>query len=456
MQNLRVQAYELLRVESENQERINAMKHISRKVATAIVATTLALSMTACTGGGSKGTKDVANIKKQEVAGEISFQTWSLKNDKFTPYFTKVIADFEKKYPKVKIKWMDQPGDGYEDKLLQQANSDQLPDVVNIPPEYGAPLAKAGKLLDLKAADEKTLTEYVKGGIEAYQYHGIKGSYAYPWYLGVSFNYWNQDALKKAGLDKPPASEAEFIAAAEKAAKAGVALVNTAPHAGFIASRGVKIWNPETRKFNFNTPEAIKVVETYKKLYQEKAMLPEIITQIDNGQPANEAFYKGTMGAIQSTPSFADNLKKEAPSLVDKVIPTEPWEEVQLLAQGIAVSANSKHPAAALAFAQFVTNTDNQVAFVKLAKGFMPGTLAGNANPQSFASENDSKLLKEALAVSAKTITKAKMLTPLEMSNEMKTVVLQQVSLALQGSITVEKALATATEKCNKLMEATQ
>ncbi|MDO4613758.1 MAG: extracellular solute-binding protein [Actinomycetaceae bacterium] len=423
----------------------------------AAVFSTAALSlglMSGCAGGGSSESVDASAVKDGKIAGDITFQTWSLKTDKFTPYFENLIKEFEKKYPDVHVKWMDQPGDGYEDKLLQQANSDQLPDVVNVPPEYALSLAKAGKLLDLKAADEAAIKNYVAGGTKAYEFHGIDGTYAYPWYLGVSFNYWNKDALAAAGLDpaNPPASEEEYLKAANQAADKHIALLNTVPGAGFFAAHGIKVFDEGKREFVFNTPDAVKMLEDYAAAYQKGAMPAELITKVDDGTPANEAFYKGTLGNIQSTPSFADNLKTDAPSLVDKVTVTEPWETPQLLVQGIAVSGQSKNAAAALAFAQFVTNNDNQVAFVKIAKGFMPGTVEGNKNPD-FAAEDDTDLMKAALEVSAKTVQRAELLTPIEMNNEMKTAILQEVSAAMQGDKSAKDALDAAVKKCNEMMK---
>ena len=48
---------------------------------------------------------------------EISFQTWNLKNDKYTPYFEALIKAYEKDHPDVTVKWLDAPSDGYEDRL---------------------------------------------------------------------------------------------------------------------------------------------------------------------------------------------------------------------------------------------------------------------------------------------------------------------------------------------------
>ena len=90
------------------------------------VALAAAFSLAACTGGSGASSTSSASSSAGGTT-EISFQTWSLKNDRFTPYFEQLVKDFEAENPDIKVKWIDQPGDGYEDKILQQANSGELP-----------------------------------------------------------------------------------------------------------------------------------------------------------------------------------------------------------------------------------------------------------------------------------------------------------------------------------------
>ncbi|QWW19993.1 extracellular solute-binding protein [Schaalia sp. 19OD2882] len=427
-----------------------------RPLVALVAAGAMIFGLAACTGGGpTTSTETPASAAASgEVAGEITFQTWSLKNEKFTPYFEKLIAEFEKENPKVKVKWLDQPGEGYEEKLLQQANAGELPDVVNVPPQFGYQLAKTGQLLDLRAADSAVLKDYVEGGLAAYQYTdaGLEGSYGYPWYLGTMFNYWNMDALAKAGITEIPTDEASYYAAAEKAGAKGVALLHSVPSIGTFAARGIPVWDADKREFVFNTDEAVKLVERYADLYAKGALPPELITASDNGAAKNEAYYKGVLGNIQSTPSFVGAIADNAPSLTDKTKVTNPWETPQLLVQGISVSAKSKAPAAALAFAKYVTNNENQVAFVKIAKGFLPGTVEGNKNAADFASAEDSALMKEALKVAGDTVQKAELLGPLEVSNQMETIIVQQVSAAITGQRSAKEALDTAVQQCNQLV----
>ena len=130
-----------------------------RNVLTTLVIGGASLSLAACGMGGQGGptTTQAPVSTGGTLSGEITFQTWSLKNEKFTPYFEKVVKDFQDAHPGTTIKWVDQPGDGYADKVMQQATAGQLPDVVNLPPDFAFPLVKAGKLMDLKKADSAAI-----------------------------------------------------------------------------------------------------------------------------------------------------------------------------------------------------------------------------------------------------------------------------------------------------------
>lgn len=79
----------------------------------------------------------------------VTFQTWNLKNDTYTPYFNDLMKQFEKDNPGVKVKWVDQPAENYDQKLSTDAAAGQLPDVVNVNETQAYNLAKSGALMNL-------------------------------------------------------------------------------------------------------------------------------------------------------------------------------------------------------------------------------------------------------------------------------------------------------------------
>nr|MDK8213683.1 extracellular solute-binding protein [Enterococcus faecalis] len=106
--------------------------------------------------------------------------------------------------------------------------------------------------------------------------------------------------------------------------------------------------------------------------YKAKAMPVEVLS--DNYTGNAQLYKQEKVLWTTATSSYPTELKTDNPGLIDKTVVTKRMGEPPLFVQGIAVSAKSKAPAAALAFAKFATNTENQIEFVKLAQGFLPGT----------------------------------------------------------------------------------
>lgn len=402
-----------------------------------------ALALAACgTGGDSSGSGSDDKVAEGKISGEISFQSWSLKNDKFIPYFEKLVKDFEAKHPGTKVKWMDQPGEGYQDKVLSQANSDSLPDVINLPPDMAYPLAKGGFLLNLKAADKDLDSVYVEGGVKAYQFPKLEGSFGYPWYLGTDMNWWNLNELKKYGVDEAslPKSLDEMLALAKKVAEAGskTPVISTLPHITITSKDG---------KFIFNTKENVDLVQKHADLYKIKAMPAEVLS---NDYAGNSTLYKqGKVLWTTSTSSYAGELKNDAPSLVAGTVPTPRFGNPPLFVQGISVSKKSKNAATALAFAKFLTNDENQIAFAKLAQGFLPGTKKAAEDPSKFADTGDDALLKKSVAIASESIKKAVDDTNVLWTEDMGKNFTQQLAKALKGDITPQAALDQAVKYGN-------
>lgn len=408
---------------------------------------TVGVALTGCGVSGSGGSPEQDKAAKEaaegKVEGEISFQTWSLKNEKFTPYFEALVKAFEKENPGVKVKWMDQPSEGYQDKLLGQANSNALPDVVNVPPNFAYSLAKSGMLLDLAKADKELASTYVEGGVKAYQLPGIEGSYGYPWYLGTDLSWWNVAELKKFGVseDALPENFDELYTLAMDAAKKGgsAPIISSMPE--------IVITSDDSNKFNFNTKENVDLLQKYIDLYKAKAMPVEVL---NNDYAGNAQLFKQEKVLwTTATSSYPTELKTDNPGLIDKTVVTKRMGEPPLFVQGIAVSAKSKAPAAALAFAKFVTNTANQIEFVKLAQGFLPGTKEAAADPRKFAEKSDIELQNKAVALASESMKTAVDPTNVLWTDDMKTNMVQQMALSMRGDITAQQALDAAVKYGN-------
>lgn len=427
------------------------MNFSRRGVLLGLSAAGAAATLAACTGStGASSSSGGSGAASGEVSGEITFQTWSLKNDRFTPYFEDLVKAFQEANPGVTVKWIDQPGDGYEDKILQQANSGELPDVINLPPEFAYKLAQVDQLVDLGGADSDLLGEYVEAATEAYAFPKIEGHFGYPWYLGTDLNWYNTKLLSEAGVDtsKLPTTLDELFEMASQVAKATngeVKMISDVPRTGTLSAAGVEIYKDGS--FVFNTAEAVKVVERYKKAYEEGAMPAEALNADYLGN--KDIYMQGKAAWTTGAAGFASDMAKDAPSLLEDTVVTPRIGHPPLFIQGISVSKASKAPQAALAFAQFVTSTENQIAFLKIAQGFFPGTKAGNEDPEAFTSVVDNELQKTAITEAAAVIDEALPEYPIQFTYDMDTYLKQQMALAVKGEIGVQEALDKSVEYAN-------
>ncbi|MFD5214403.1 ABC transporter substrate-binding protein [Microbacterium sp. NPDC058345] len=418
------------------------------------VAAATALALTGCTGGTAGGGGDAGPVDTSgELSGTIQFQTWSLKNEKFTPYFEDLIAAFEEEHPDVTVDWIDQPGDGYQDKILSQANSNTLPDVLNLPPDIAFPLVQAGKLLDLDKADPALKDMYNAGGWDAYSdYSGVEGTYGLPWYLGSDASWWNLAALQPYGIteDNLPSTTDEWLDAAEKVATDSdgkVQLVSSMPGLDTFVAAGLPVMDADGT-FAFNTAEAEAIVQKYADAYAAGAMPAEALTGSYAGNA--EMFLQGKVAYTTGGPGFAGDLRTKAPTLADTSVATARPGTPPLFVQGINISNDSDNKEAALAFAKFLTNEENQVEFAILTGGgFAPGTAGGADEVVSAVQADLEPAQADAMALMFESLPKAKA-TPFQWTGDMSTYLNQQIALAIKGDMTPKDALDKIVDYANQ------
>ncbi|MFF3071591.1 ABC transporter substrate-binding protein [Kitasatospora sp. NPDC057936] len=403
-------------------------------------------------GDGKNGDSVASAAATGEVKGKVSLQTWALK-PKFTDYMQGVIDGFKKKYPGVEVDWLDQPGDGYSNKVLSQAAAGDLPDVVNLPPDFALPLAKKDLLLDVSKADPKLADEYVSGGVDAYRFVGQDGVYGYPWYLNTDVNYWSSDLLSQNGLDpkKLPANLDELIAQARvmKDRSGGKAyLMSRKPGIGDLYNAGVKIMADDGKSFTFNTPEAAALLDKYRDAFKEGLLPNDVLTNTYAGN--SKLFNSGTAAWTTAGANYITSLATDNPTLAPKVVPSAAFNTPPLYVQGVSIPKSTKNPAAAVALARWLTSPENQAGLAHLTSVF-PSTKASADDP--FFSKGDGTNAGDAKVIAFASLAKAKLIQPVVIDDAMSTVVNQQIALAISGQASSKQALDSAVQQCDKLLK---
>ncbi|AEW98912.1 extracellular solute-binding protein [Streptantibioticus cattleyicolor] len=431
---------------------------IGRHRALAAAATVVALGVTATGCGVGDGTagKDGSGpvvASDAPLKGAITFQTWSLKNPTFTPYFTSLISSFEREHPGTHVNWVDQPGDGYADKVVSQVVGHSLPDVVNLPPDIAYSVAKTGGLLDLGRNDPRITSEYVASALKAYTYPRLKGTYGFPWYLGADMNYWNKAMFLKDGLDPehPPTTLDELIAQAKTMHDRSGGkdyLMSSAPGLGDIVNTGTALMNADGTKFVFNTPAAAAMLDKYRAAYQAGYLPADVLNK--NYEGNNALFLKQVVAWTTGQGNGIQTVAQTNPSLAKQMIPSPSIGTPKLNVQGVSVSAKSKNLPLALAFARYVTDNANQAAFITYAPGFVPGTAEAAKDPK-YSGGNGGPEAKAA-AIDYQDMRKAVDFTPPVWSTAMDTYLAQQIAQAVTGKETSRQALDNAVARANQLL----
>ncbi|MEU9416719.1 sugar ABC transporter substrate-binding protein [Streptomyces sp. NPDC048272] len=419
------------------------------------------LSTAAC--GMSAAPQDVKEARRTgRVAGEITFRTLQLK-PAFTSYVQGVIDAFEAKYPEVKVRWEDVPGDGYNEKLVADARAGALPDVVNLSTDSFQLLGDRGMLADVAALDGKVAEEYVPGAWEQFKLPGRgDGVFAYPWYVTPEILTYNEELFERAGLDpsRPPTTVEQFFDCAERiAARSG------GRYAAFMADpkgrlpgdwqkMGVPILDASGSAFTFDTDKAVEWVERMKDLYAKGAMPKESLLKADD---INQLYGSGKLVFGPGSPGFVKDIKRNAPQVYAHTrvagAVTGTLGHIGIYAQSLGIRKDTEHSDAAAEFAKWVTNGPNQVEFAKKATIY-PSNARGLTDPY-FADRGDGKDAETvARAIGAEQLRTAELdaNTPVQWTNQVGDAVVREMHRAIQGELDPGAAVRKAQDEANKLL----
>jgi multiple sugar transport system substrate-binding protein len=419
------------------------------------------------TAGGCK--VDKANVGSGalsgDVKGDITFQTTNLKKD-FGDYFNGVISAFEKEHPGTKVKWIDDPGDAtFTQRLVADAQGCTLPDVVNINVNTAVALTKNGYLLNLdeKAPDAgKPFTESMWKSSTYAAADGTEVHSVLPWYSGGIVQTFNDDLLKKAGLDptKPPTSILGLFADAEKIAKA-----SDGKYFAFLANpqlripadwqqMGIEVLSADGKKFTFaDDPKTVQWVEGMTKLYKAGAMPKD---SLSSTQDPSNVYGQGKLAYGPTNPNFLRFIQQNNPSVYKRTgvarYPLDDLGHTVGAPQYIGVASTSKNAVTALAFARFLTNAENQLQWAKDPNVVIfPSTTESLKDPffQKVEGTDPFAEARKIVASDRQTATADEIaLTPGELN-----AISAQIQLAMQGKKSAQDALDEAQSKANALIE---
>lgn len=228
-----------------------------------------------------------------------------------------LVARFNETHPDIRVRSEFQGG--FSDlaaKLMAAAAARRGPDVTQLGTFEIRTFARDGLLVDL--------TPFMEGpdGLDISHWPGTlaeagkvdDGLYWLPFNVSVPVLYYNEEALREAGLPGPPETWDEFFEYARRATvrdesgrvtRTGVALWDiTWPYLSIIWSEGGELTDPEYKNITLNDPVAVRVLTQIQELVREGAA--ELPSAASGGHRA--AFTSGRAAMILDSPAPFDDI----------------------------------------------------------------------------------------------------------------------------------------------------
>lgn len=375
---------------------------------------------------------------------------------KFTNYFNQLIARFESENPGVKVRWVDVPWAAMENKILTAVSAKTAPDVVNLNPDFASQLAARNAWLDLDSRVPETVRKQYLPNIWKDSTLNNK-SFGIPWYLTSRVTIYNKDLLQKAGVSQPPATYAELAQVAkqvkDKTGKYAFFITLVPEDSGelleSLVQMGVELIDAQG-KAAFNTPKGKAAFQYWVDFYKQGLMPKEALTQ--GHRRAIELYQSGETALLSSGAEFMDAIAKNAPSIaqVSAAAPQITGEtgKKSVAVMNLVIPRDTDKPDAAVKFALFVTNTENQLTFAKEAN-VLPSTIEGlKEYRSSLAGSGKTSPVEQARGISASQMQDAQVLIPtLKNINKLQKAIYENLQAAMLGEKTVDQAVADAAKE---------
>ncbi|MGW4626291.1 extracellular solute-binding protein [Streptomyces rubiginosohelvolus] len=329
--------------------------------ATALVAA-LALAATACGSDDETGSKSSG-----ELSGTVTWWDTSSVGSE-DKVFKKLAEGFEKKHPKVDVKYVNVPFGEAQNKFKNAAQAgDGAPDVIRSEVAWTPDFANLGYLAPLDGtAALKNQDDFLKQAVASTEYEDK--TYAVPQVIDSMGVFYNKKMFKEAGVEAP-ASLADLKTVAkkikDKTGKTGLYLRGDDPYyfLSFLYGEGGDMVDAGSKSVTIDKPEGVKAFTAVKELVDDGTAKTDAS---DGWENMMQAFKNGDVAMMINGPwAVADTLTGK--EFTDKdnlgVAPVPAGSAAQGAPQGghnLAVYAGSKNLDASYAFVEYMTSVDSQ------------------------------------------------------------------------------------------------
>lgn len=359
------------------------MRRLLRTSATTAV---VALTLTGCGFGGDGGGGEGDGTTLELLVPSYSDNTQRLWND--------LIADFTEQNPDIQVDLEVQSWENINDVVRTKVQAGEAPDILNIDAFSGF----AADDLLYPAEDvvsEETLADFQDSFAENAQLDGTM--YGLPLIASTRALFYNEDLLAQAGVDGPPATWDELMAAAKAVNELGGGVYGYGmPLGNEEAQAETSVWTfgaggswGDGDELTIDTPENLEGVQMMQRMVEEDATQPD--PGATQRTPMLNVFVQGQIAMAVGLPPTIGQIEENNPELNygTAPIPTQDGSPVTLgVADHLMAFQNDGDKQEAIrTFLDFFFDTENYLTFVD-TEGFLPTTKSGaeqTKNAERFA-----------------------------------------------------------------------
>lgn len=147
---------------------------------------------------------------------EVVIKFWAMGSE--AEQITKILPEFEQKYPGIKVKVQQIPWTAAQEKLITAFASDNTPDICQLGNTWIPQFAALNAIIDLSefiAKSKIIKPEYFFSGV--WETNIIDNKiYGIPWYVDTRLMFYRKDVFQKAGFNEPPKNWKELYQLCKK------------------------------------------------------------------------------------------------------------------------------------------------------------------------------------------------------------------------------------------------
>lgn len=419
------------------------MKMTRRAIGGLAVATSAALVLASCNGGGSDGG---SGGDGGDLTGELSIASWQFLEPNRGDELYAAVQQYSESNPDATVEKSEIARADYETTMSTQLGAGQGPDILVIPDAFFPQLAESGLLVPLDDVVAEATPSGFRDINDNYTWDGEQVAVA--WEVVPYALFWNEEILDEAGVE-PPTTPEELIEAQEAITEeTGITgftvrhqMGEEAPwwtdHSNWEFGFG-GAWS-DGENLTLNSAENVAAVEAYKATYDGAGF--------GRGQDASTyraAFQAGQLGMSIDNSSSVMTLIGDAVSseqIGASVLPF-PGGGSAYAGFAIGVNAHSDNIDLAKDWIRWLLTDDGQAIF---ADTLFPSAIA--TETQADSSLIDANPWVEAFFEQVNDSSSVIIAGYEENTAEIRTIILTQVSRVLTENVSAQEALDAAQEE---------